>query len=189
MHPADPAGRLRPDGRGHAGRLARAGACPPSVAVDPAPEAAALGRARSDRVCRTRRPYPPDFAPAAVVLAVKPQNAAETLPLYRRSPAGAVFLSIMAGRTIGGMRALLGDAAAIVRAMPNTPAAVRQGMTVACPGQGVTAAQRELCETLLQAIGGSPGSRTRPARSGHGRIGQRPGLCVPAGRVDGAGGA
>ena len=43
----------------------------------------------------------------------------------------AVFLSIMAGRTIAGMRALLGASAAIVRAMPNTPAAVRQGITVA----------------------------------------------------------
>ena len=82
---------------------------------------------------------PAGFAPAAVVFAVKPQNAAETLPLYRRFAGKAVFLSIMAGRTIGGIRALLGDAAAIVRAMPNTPAAVRQGVTVACPGLGVDA--------------------------------------------------
>ncbi len=65
----------------------------------------------------------------------------------------SVFLSIMAGRTIGGMRSLLGDASAIVRAMPNTPAAVRQGVTVACPGTGVDAAQRALCERLLTAIG------------------------------------
>ena len=96
---------------------------------------------------------PAEFAPAAVVFAVKPQNAAETLPLYRRFAGKAVFLSIMAGRTIGGMRALLGDAAAIVRAMPNTPAAVRQGVTVACPGPGVDTPQRALCERLLQAIG------------------------------------
>jgi pyrroline-5-carboxylate reductase len=59
----------------------------------------------------------------------------------------------MAGRTIGGIRALLGDGAAIVRAMPNTPAAVRQGVTVACPGDGVDAAQRDLCGRLLTAIG------------------------------------
>jgi pyrroline-5-carboxylate reductase len=51
------------------------------------------------------------------------------------------------------MRALLGERAAIVRAMPNTPAAVRQGITVGCPGPGVTAAQRALCDDLLQAIG------------------------------------
>ena len=59
----------------------------------------------------------------------------------------------MAGRTIAGMQALLGGEAAIVRAMPNTPAAVRQGVTVACPGLGVDTPQRVLCERLLQAIG------------------------------------
>src|SRR5262249_32676317 len=80
-------------------------------------------------------------------------NAAETLPLYRRFAGQAVFLSIMAGRTIGGMCALLGENAAIVRAMPNTPAAVRQGVTVACPGAGVDAAQRALCERLLAGVG------------------------------------
>jgi pyrroline-5-carboxylate reductase len=75
------------------------------------------------------------------------------LPQHARYAGRAVFLSIMAGRTIGGMRSLLGDTAAIVRAMPNTPAAVRQGVTVACPGNGVSAEQRTLCERLLQAIG------------------------------------
>jgi pyrroline-5-carboxylate reductase len=96
---------------------------------------------------------PEEFAPAAVVFAVKPQNAAETLPAYRRFAGNAVFLSIMAGRTIAGMQALLGGEASIVRAMPNTPAAVRQGVTAACPGPGVDTAQRVLCERLLQAIG------------------------------------
>jgi pyrroline-5-carboxylate reductase len=48
---------------------------------------------------------------------------------------------------------LLGPSAAIVRAMPNTPAAVRQGVTVGCPGTGVSTAQRTLCDRLLRAIG------------------------------------
>ena len=123
-----------------------------SVAVDPAPTAA--GSAGPDlMVVPDAGAIPAGFTPAAVVFAVKPQNAAETLPFYRRLAGGAVFLSIMAGRTIGGMRSLLGDEAAIVRAMPNTPAAVRQGVTVACPGSGVDAAQRALCEQLLTAIG------------------------------------
>jgi pyrroline-5-carboxylate reductase len=123
-----------------------------SVAVDPAPMAAAS--AGPDlTVVPDASDIPAGFAPAAVVFAVKPQNAAETLPHYRRFAGRAVFLSIMAGRTIGGMLALLGDGAAMVRAMPNTPAAVRQGVTVACPGAGVDAAQRALCEQLLKAIG------------------------------------
>jgi pyrroline-5-carboxylate reductase len=96
---------------------------------------------------------PSGFTPAAVVFAVKPQSAAATLPDYAGYAGLPVFLSIMAGRTIGGMRALLGKDAAIVRAMPNTPAAVRQGVTVACAGDGVGASQRGLCEELLRAIG------------------------------------
>jgi pyrroline-5-carboxylate reductase len=123
-----------------------------SVAVDPAP-AAAASAGPDLTVVPDAGAIPAGFAPAAVVFAVKPQNAAETLPFYRRFAGRAVFLSIMAGRTIGGMRTLLGDEAAIVRAMPNTPAAVRQGVTVACPGAGVGGAQRALCERLLKAMG------------------------------------
>ena len=121
----------------------------PSVAVDPTRPAAPSGV----YVAPTEADIPSDFAPAAVVLAVKPQNAAETLPLYARFAPDAVMLSIMAGRSIAGMQPLLGPEAAIVRAMPNTPAAVRQGITVACAGPGVTPAQRALCDTLLTAIG------------------------------------
>jgi pyrroline-5-carboxylate reductase len=123
-----------------------------SVAVDPAP-AAAASAGPDLMVVSDVDAIPAGFAPAAVVFAVKPQNAPETLPLYRRFAGKAVFLSIMAGRTIGGIRVLLGDPAAVVRAMPNTPAAVRQCVTVACPGPGVDTPQRVLCERLLQAIG------------------------------------
>ena len=123
-----------------------------SVAVDPAPSAA--GFAGPDMtVVPDAASIPAGFTPSAVVLAVKPQNAAEALPSYARFASHAVFLSIMAGRTIGGMAALLGGNAPIVRAMPNTPAAVRQGVTVACPSASVTAAQRDLCDRLLRAIG------------------------------------
>ncbi len=128
----------------------------PSVAVDPAPGAAALAGADLT-VVTAPEAIPAGFAPALVVLAIKPQAAAETLPGYGRFAPGAGFLSIMAGRTIGGIRALLGGGplpvGAVVRAMPNTPAAVRQAITVACPGPGVDPAQRALCETLLAAIG------------------------------------
>ena len=124
----------------------------PSIAVDPAPEAAQWA-APDLTVVPDAASIPAGFAPAAVVLAVKPQSAADALPQHVRFAGKAVFLSIMAGRTIGGMRALLGEGAAIVRAMPNTPAAVRQGVTVACPSPGVAAAQRDLCDRLLQAIG------------------------------------
>jgi pyrroline-5-carboxylate reductase len=124
----------------------------PSYAVDPASQAA--GFAGADMIVVTdAAAIPAGFAPAAVVLAVKPQAAAETLPEYARFAGKTVFLSIMAGRTVAGIRSLIGDSAAIVRAMPNTPAAVRQGVTVACPSPLVSSEQRGLCDRLLQAIG------------------------------------
>jgi pyrroline-5-carboxylate reductase len=124
----------------------------PSIAVDPAPTA--IDSAGADMsVVTDPSAIPTGFAPAAVIFAVKPQNAAATLPAYQRFAGSSVFLSIMAGRTIEGMSPLLGQSAAVVRAMPNTPAAVRQGVTVACPNSAVTPAQRALCDRLLQAIG------------------------------------
>jgi len=116
----------------------------PALPAPPGPELTVLADAAA---------IPADFAPAAVVLAVKPQNAATSLPQVARFAGRAVFLSIMAGRSLAGMRGLLGAEAAIVRAMPNTPAAIRQGITVACAGPGVTPAQRTLCDSLLAAIG------------------------------------
>jgi pyrroline-5-carboxylate reductase len=123
-----------------------------SVAVDPAPTAGPLG-GPDLTVVADPAAIPNGFAPAAVVLAVKPQNAAATLPAYARFAPNTVFLSIMAGRTLAGISSSIGASAAIVRAMPNTPAAVRQGVTVACPGPGVSAQQKALCDRLLQAIG------------------------------------
>jgi pyrroline-5-carboxylate reductase len=120
-----------------------------TVVVDPfmaaAPDGVTLVKAPSD--------VPAGFAPAAVVLAIKPQEAAATLPHYARFGASAVFVSIMAGKDIAGLRGLLGPGAAVVRAMPNTPAAVRRGFTVACAGPGVTPAQQALADTLLGATG------------------------------------
>ncbi len=107
---------------------------------------------------------PVGFIPDVVVLAVKPQAMEGVLPGYA-ALAGpqTVFLSIAAGKTIAGLHSLLsagaqgpgarGKDAAIVRAMPNTPAAVGRGITVAIPNAAVTATQRTLCEALLRAVG------------------------------------
>ncbi len=125
----------------------------PSFVIDPAPAAAALA-GDAIQVVTSAEAIPPGFAPAAVVLAVKPQQAdAALLGLTRFATEGTVMLSIMAGRTIAGLQALLGLDASIVRAMPNTPAAIRQGITVACPGPGITAGQRSLSDSLLASVG------------------------------------
>ena len=123
----------------------------PSVVVDPAPAAAALAGA-GVTVVADAADVPPGFAPGVVVLAVKPQAADAALPGVARFAGQALVVSIMAGRTVAGIAALTG-ASAIVRAMPNTPAAIGQGFTAAFAGPGVPAAQRALCDALLGAIG------------------------------------
>ena len=75
-------------------------------------------------------------------------------PTYRRhASAGAVFLSIAAGKTIAYFENRLGASSAVVRSMPNTPAAVRRGMTVACANPHVSDDGKRLCHYLLEAVG------------------------------------
>jgi len=91
---------------------------------------------------------------AAIVIAVKPQTApAAVPPLLPQVASGTLVLSIMAGRTLGFLRANLPAGTALVRAMPNTPAAIGRGITVACASAEVTGAQRDLATDLLAAIG------------------------------------
>jgi pyrroline-5-carboxylate reductase len=92
--------------------------------------------------------------PAVILVAVKPQEMENVFPaLAAHAGAGTVVLSIAAGKTIAGFERHLPKGAAVVRAMPNTPAAVGRGITVCCPNAHVTKRQREMCDALLRAIG------------------------------------
>lgn len=121
------------------------------IVVDPAPEAAGLAGGPVS-VVATPAAIPVDFAPRAIVLAVKPQVAGAAVGALARFAGGAVIVSIMAGITLDWLNRRFTDAP-IVRAMPNTPAAVRQGITVAVAGAAVSAPQRDLAEALLGAVG------------------------------------
>ena len=89
-----------------------------------------------------------------VVLAVKPNQLAHVLPKCAPAAArGAVFLSIAAGKTIAEIGASLGLTAAVVRGMPNTPAAIGKGMTALVANAAVSSGQRALCSDLLAAVG------------------------------------
>lgn len=89
---------------------------------------------------------------AALVLAVKPQTFAEAAPMLKPFvKASTVVVSIMAGRTIAGISTACGGA--VVRSMPNTPAAIGRGMTVAVAARNVSAEQRALADALLAATG------------------------------------
>jgi pyrroline-5-carboxylate reductase len=87
------------------------------------------------------------------VIAVKPQTAAEALAaLAPHLSSSVLVISIMAGRTLRFLSSALPRAAAMVRAMPNTPAAIGRGITVAVPRK-IDAAQRDLAHRLLGATG------------------------------------
>jgi pyrroline-5-carboxylate reductase len=89
-----------------------------------------------------------------VVLAVKPNQLANVLPRCGACAGNdAVVLSIAAGKTIAEIGRGLKEGTAIVRAMPNTPAAIGKGMTAMVANSAVTPAQRALCTELLAAVG------------------------------------
>jgi len=97
---------------------------------------------------------PSGIRPGYVILAVKPQMMDQAISdLAALDRKEAVFLSIAAGKTIGYFEGLLGQDAAIVRAMPNTPAAIGRGITVACANKNVSDPQKAVCHDLLKAAG------------------------------------
>ena len=97
---------------------------------------------------------PADLDPEVIVFAVKPQQMDAVAPSYARfAGSSCVFLSIAAGKTIGYFEGQFGAEAAIVRAMPNTPAAIGQGISVLCPNANVSDGQAALCQQLMQAVG------------------------------------
>ncbi len=92
--------------------------------------------------------------PAVILLAVKPQLADAVLPpLAKLAGPDTLFLSIAAGRQIKGLAAHLPERAPLVRAMPNTPAAIGRGITVAVANAHVTPQQKALAGELLAAAG------------------------------------
>jgi pyrroline-5-carboxylate reductase len=88
----------------------------------------------------------------AFMVALKPQafrEAGPALKLY--VDATTLVVSIMAGTTMASLGEVLGGH--VVRAMPNTPAAIGRGITVAVAAKDVSAAQRDVADGLLRATG------------------------------------
>jgi pyrroline-5-carboxylate reductase len=116
---------------------------------NPSDEIVAAGRSGA-RI----NPPPSDIKDVAfLVLAVKPQVAAEIVPPLK-SLVGprTVVVSVMAGKTLAFLMNALGDCA-IVRSIPNTPAAIGRGITVAVANAKVTPSQRQVAQRLLAAVG------------------------------------
>lgn len=124
--------------------------------IDPALEAIPAGLRNHALVRCAIDPaaLPADLQPDVIVLAVKPQMMDATLPAYRDLAGdGTTVLSIAAGRTIASIRAALGDEAPVVRAMPNTPAAIGKGVSVLVAGPEIDPPARALCAALMSAVG------------------------------------
>ena len=124
------------------------------VVVEPGPGAEPFRARPGVETLAAAATLDPGFAPEAIVLAVKPQVMAAALGDYRRfAGSNSLWLSIAAGQTLGFFARTLGEKAAVVRTMPNTPAAIGRGISVACAGPRVTPAQRGIAERLLAAVG------------------------------------
>jgi pyrroline-5-carboxylate reductase len=97
---------------------------------------------------------PAGLVPAIVLFAVKPQVMRDIVPAYRRfAEVGTTFVSIAAGTPIALFEKLLGADAAIIRSMPNTPAAIGKGMLVNVANRNVSSDIRLLVRDLFTANG------------------------------------
>lgn len=124
------------------------------VVVDPAtpPEVKAI----IDRHRIRHEPAAPKFdaAPAVLLMAVKPQVMdAVFAPLAAMAGPRTVVVSIAAGRTIASFEKHLAPGIAVIRTMPNTPAAIGRGITVCTGNAAAGQRERALCEALLSAVG------------------------------------
>lgn len=113
-------------------------------------------------------PYPSDWVkmqgvaintglpcnPAVCILAVKPQMMGKALPQLQALGNGeTLFISIAAGTSIASLEAALGADTPIIRAMPNTPAAVGRGITALIGNMHSTKIHMDTAEILLAAVG------------------------------------
>lgn len=113
-------------------------------------------------------PYPSDWlkgtgvhinkgappSPAIALIAVKPQMMGDALPAMKALGNGeTVFLSVAAGTPISMFEEALGAQSPIIRAMPNTPAAIGRGITAIVGNARASVADMDMADTLLRAVG------------------------------------
>lgn len=152
-----PAGRLLLAGAGKMGGalldgwLAKGLEAARVIIIDPHAPADALERFAARGVTiNPAAPQPVD----TLVLAIKPQTLADaSLTLSRWVAPITLVLSIVAGKTIADLKAALAPAGQIVRAMPNTPAAVRRGVTGVYADPNLPQERRREVSALLAAVG------------------------------------
>jgi len=136
------------------GWLARGVAASRIAVVEPGDAAREAAAQLDVRAVADLQDLDASFEPRMVVFAVKPQVMPDVVPAYARlAEAGTAFLSIAAGKPLAFFARHLGKGARVVRAMPNTPAAIGRGVSVLCASPSATAEDRTLAEALLTAAG------------------------------------
>ncbi|MGF1650730.1 MAG: pyrroline-5-carboxylate reductase [Hyphomicrobiaceae bacterium] len=111
-------------------------------------------RARGIRCVATLREAALAEPLAVAVMAVKPQVMTDVLAtVVPYVGTQTLIVSIAAGRTIASFEAQVPASVAVIRTIPNTPAAIGRGITVCCGNSHVTADQQTLCERLLAVVG------------------------------------
>ncbi len=125
------------------------------VVVEPA--AATLGTVGRDhgvRIVPDARDVPGDMAFRVILFAVKPQMMAAVLPHYvDLVGTSTMVMSIAAGTKVGCFEDVFGQATPVVRAMPNTPAAIGKGVTALFANGQVDDDRRALAQDLMAAVG------------------------------------
>ncbi|WP_137155795.1 pyrroline-5-carboxylate reductase [Rhizobium sp. FKL33] len=131
----------------------RSGIAPQSIiAADPNPQGPMKTRLAEAGIGFVSEP-PKGVKAGVLFIAVKPQVMGEVLPAYRTLVGpDTIIVSVAAGKTLGFIEANLGEAA-MVRAMPNTPAMIGRGVTGAFANEHVTPAQRAAVDALLKVSG------------------------------------
>ena len=124
------------------------------VVVEPDPDARARFAKQGVTAISGIEALPSVFDPRIIVFATKPQIMEGVVPAYATfNSEQTFFLSIAAGKPIAFFETALGANAAVVRTMPNTPAAVGRGITVLCANSHVSQDARAIAQTLLGAVG------------------------------------
>jgi pyrroline-5-carboxylate reductase len=100
--------------------------------------------------------YQPKVPGAGLILmCVKPKDAAAVLESLKHAGlrTDTLLISILAGVSTAQLESLLGTGNPVVRAMPNTPAIVGEGMTVICPGTHAGPEHLERARHIFEAVG------------------------------------
>lgn len=122
------------------------------IVIDPSPNQE-MAKSILQNNLRHETSVPANYLADVVIIALKPQIMDAALPaLQTIIGPDTVSVSVAAGKTLAGMATGLGDTA-IIRAMPNTPAQVRRGITVCVGNDKVTGEHQKNVTALLKSIG------------------------------------